>query len=67
LRAYGETAELALNQSLTQKRRINFGMYTGSKFSTAVATSNGANYGLRGSGIGTSTWFEPGDWQPWAS
>jgi len=35
-------------------------MYTGTKFSTAVPSSNGANYDPRGSGIGTSTWSEPG-------
>jgi len=31
------------------------GIYTGTKFSTAVPSSNGANYDQRGSGIGTST------------
>ena len=36
------------------------GMYTGTKFSTAVPISTGANYDPHGSGIGTSTWSEPG-------
>jgi len=37
----------------------DFGMYTGTEFSTAVPNSNRANYDLRDSGIGTSTWSEP--------
>lgn len=42
----------------------DFGMYTGTRFSTAVPSSNGANYDPRGSSIGASTWSEPWDRQP---
>ena len=42
----------------------DFGMYTGTKFSNAVPSSNGANYDPRGSGIGASTCSEPWDGQP---
>jgi len=59
----------AVETAWNTPRQLQFGRQTSQcalepDFSTAVPSSNGANYDPHGSGIGASTWPEPWDRQP---